>query len=275
MERTERLLNFSPLPLKLKPELTLNLTLELLRLRSKLPNIETTLPPSQATHALTPGLHLDARHVLWLPEHRTLVAADLHLGYVWAHRQAGQLLPISAPEDTIDRLEALVSEYHPAQLILLGDIVHRALPIPAIRLQLDNLRTRLAATTIRWIAGNHDRNLEPLLPDILLETELTLAPHLLIHGDQATSAILACLDPNAWLIMGHEHPAINVHDRVTTSVKCPCFLVAPRILILPAFSPWSAGSNIRTTQFLSPLARETQFTAAYAVLANHLLPIPL
>jgi metallophosphoesterase superfamily enzyme len=75
--------------------------------------------------------------------------------------------------------------------------------------------------------------------------------------------------------MGHEHPAINIHDRVTTSLKCPCFLTAPRLLILPAFSPWSAGSNIRSAQFLSPLARETHFTQAYAVLATRILPISL
>jgi hypothetical protein len=154
----------------------------------------------------------------------------------------------------------------------LGDIVHRALSIPGIRLQLEVLRTRLSATTIRWIAGNHDRNLQPLLPGIPLESELNLGPHLLIHGDQATPTRR---NPDGWLIMGHEHPAINVHDRVTTSVKCPCFLVGPRILILPAFSPWSAGSNIRSAEFLSPLARKTQFTDAYAVLAGRILPIPL
>ena len=247
--------------------------LELPRLNLRL--IETTASPTLGVHALTPSLHLDARHVLWLPGHRALVAADLHLGYAWAQRHAGQLLPISAPDNTIDRLAALVSEYRPAQLILLGDIVHRALPIPAIREQLETLLTRLSATTLRFIAGNHDRNLQPLLPGIPLEPELTLTPHLLIHGDQAETKTLSHLTPASWLIMGHEHPAITIHDRVTTSVKCPCFLVAPRILILPAFSPWSAGSNIRSSQFLSPLARETHFTDAYAILASRILPISL
>jgi putative SbcD/Mre11-related phosphoesterase len=236
-------------------------------------------------HALTPGLYLDARHVLWLPDERTLVAADLHLGYAWAHRHAGQLLPISAPDDTIDRLAALAAEYCAEQVVLLGDIVHRAVPVPAIRDELEALCSRLAAVTIRWIAGNHDRHLASLLREyglasIRLEAELTLGRHLLTHGAEEDSAAaascLAQLDPGAgWLIMGHEHPAIHLHDRVTTSVKCPCFLAGSPILILPAFSGWSAGSNVRSSRFLSAFAREAVFSHAYAILAGRILPVRL
>jgi putative SbcD/Mre11-related phosphoesterase len=238
-------------------------------------------PPS---HPLAPGLHLDARRVLWLPDARTLVAADLHLGYVWAHRHAGQLLPISAPDDTIDRLALLVAEYCPAQLVLLGDIVHRALPLPAIREQLESLAARLASVTIRWITGNHDRRLESLLskcglPGIRLEAEMNLPPHLLMHGDQAGSATaarcLARLDPAGWLIIGHEHPAIHLHDRIASSVKCPCFLAGSQILVLPAFSSWAAGCNIRSSTFLSAFAREAIFSHAYAILAGRILPVAL
>jgi metallophosphoesterase superfamily enzyme len=75
--------------------------------------------------------------------------------------------------------------------------------------------------------------------------------------------------------MGHEHPAIHLHDRVTTSVKCPCFLTGPRILILPAFSSWAAGSNVRSTPFLSAFAREALFSHAYAIVAGRILPVPL
>jgi metallophosphoesterase superfamily enzyme len=75
--------------------------------------------------------------------------------------------------------------------------------------------------------------------------------------------------------MGHEHPAIHLHDHVTTSVKCPCFLAGPRILVLPAFSGWAAGSNIRSSRFLSAFARHATFTHAYAILAERILPVSL
>jgi DNA ligase-associated metallophosphoesterase len=230
-------------------------------------------------------MHLDPRHVLWLPDEGALVAADLHLGYAWAQRHAGQLLPISAPDDTIDRLAALAAEYRPAQIVLLGDIVHSAVPIPAIREQLESLAARLASVSIRWIAGNHDRHLESLLrqcglSSVRLETELALGPHLLTHGaveDAATAArCLARLQPGAgWLIMGHEHPAIHLHDGIATSLKCPCFLAGSRVLVLPAFSRWAAGSNVRTSAFLSAFARGAAFSNAYAILAGRILPVSL
>ena len=245
--------------------------------------IDTAAPPCQSRHFLEPGLHLDARHVLWLPAERTLVAADLHLGYAWAHRHAGNLLPL-APDDTIDRLSSLVADYQPAQLVLLGDIVHRAIPVPALREQITALAARLVNIRIRWIAGNHDRRLQRLLEEcgldgIRLETELALGPNFLTHGDETDPAtaigIQTRLDASGWLIMGHEHPAIRLHDRIATSVKCACFLAGPGILILPAFSRWSAGSDIRNGQFLSAHARQASFTHAYAILAGRVLPVSL
>ena len=53
---------------------------------------------------LKPDLVLDARRAVWLAAERTLVVADLHFGYVWAQRQNGQLLPLSASDDTAERL---------------------------------------------------------------------------------------------------------------------------------------------------------------------------
>ena len=236
-------------------------------------------------HCLAPGLHLDARNVLWLAEERTLVAADLHLGYVWAHRHAGQLLPITAPDDTIERLAVLAVEYGAEQVVLLGDIVHQAVPVQALREQLEMLLARLASVSVRWVAGNHDRDLVLLLRamglgGIELEGEIMLGPHLLTHGAEVDSVVagrcIGRLQPGVgWLIMGHEHPAIHLHDRITTSIKCPCFLVGAPILILPAFSRWSAGANVRSSQFLSAFAREAAFSHAFAILGGRILPVPL
>jgi len=235
--------------------------------------------PIPAILSIAPGLHLDARRILWLPEERTLVAADLHLGYAWAQRHAGQLLPISAPDDTIDRLAALAAEYRPDQVVLLGDIVHRAVPVPAVREQLELLSTRLGPVTIRWIAGNHDRGLEDLLGGVRLESEAAIGFHILTHGAEedceAAARCLGRLGPAGWLIMGHEHPAIHLHDGVTTSVKCACFLAAARILVLPAFSGWAAGSNVRGPGFLSAFARGAVFSDAYAILGRRILRVAL
>ena len=84
-------------------------------------------------HEFAPGMWLDARRALWIPEARLLAVADLHLGYAWAHRHAGQLMPITARDTTAERLRALVEDYKPQRLVLLGDIVHRAVPVKPVK----------------------------------------------------------------------------------------------------------------------------------------------
>jgi putative SbcD/Mre11-related phosphoesterase len=234
-----------------------------------------------STHILAPGLHLDARRILWMPEERALVAADLHLGYAWAHRHAGQLMPVTAPDDAVERLAALAAEFSARQVVLLGDIVHRAVPVPSLREELAMLAARLAGRRVRWIVGNHDRDLETLLPEVMLESEITLGAHRLTHGAEETAPPHASHASHAshagqaggWLVIGHEHPAIHLHDGIATGVKVPCFLAGARVLILPAFSQWAAGANVRNGHFLSAIANGTRFTHAFALIAGRILPV--
>jgi putative SbcD/Mre11-related phosphoesterase len=230
------------------------------------------------------GIWIDARRAVWLEKEQTLAVADLHLGYAWAHRHAGQLLPLSASESTMERLTALVHHYRPRQLAILGDVVHAAVPVSALEEELRRLCQELGGRlALRLLAGNHDRSLAPLLKrcgiDMDLIRSLEAGPHLLIHGDETAGEsperLLEKVDARGgWILMGHEHPALRVGDGIT-SVKCPCFLIAPGLLVLPAFSEWAAGANIRGGNFLSPLANFAKFREAYALLNEKLLPVRL
>jgi putative SbcD/Mre11-related phosphoesterase len=237
-----------------------------------------------ASYELQSGVCLDARHALWLARERALVLADLHLGYVWAQRHAGLLLPLSAPDDTIGRLENLLKSYRPRAVVLLGDIVHRATRIPEVRRELGCLKTALQEVeTVSWVAGNHDRALGALLAssgiDCELQRQIVLGPHLLLHGDaepgyEEWQAWAAQRGAGGLIIMGHEHPAIRLGDGLVTA-KCPCFLAGPRVLILPAFSGWAAGVSIHQGQFMSGLAAAADFDRAVAIVAGKLLPVPV
>src|SRR5438132_1492813 len=66
------------------------------------------------------GVVFDARRAVYFREHDLLAIADLHLGYAWAHRAEGQLLPVSKADDALTRLRALVDDYKPARLVILG-----------------------------------------------------------------------------------------------------------------------------------------------------------
>src|SRR5450432_4047786 len=110
---------------------------------------------------LAPGLWLDARRAAWLEEQRTLLVADLHLGYAWAHRQRGNLLPIGTAEDTLDRLQSLATEYTPREIIVLGDVIHSAVTEVTVLAELRRLHA--LGAPVRLIAGNHDSQLAPML----------------------------------------------------------------------------------------------------------------
>lgn len=239
---------------------------------------------SRARLELSPGLWLDARRAVWLEEERALLVADLHLGYAWSHRQQGNLLPIAGTEDTLDRLQALAAEYQPSEIIVLGDIIHTAVTEEAVLADLRRLHDLAGGVPVRLITGNHDAQLASMLElaglDAPLHEDIVFDGHLLLHGHGSDDrdADFRCREAarrGGRVILGHEHPAITLSDGVATTVRCPCFLVGDDILVLPAFSPWSAGTNVRHGVFLSPFIRRANLTQTVAIVANRLLPMPM
>lgn len=235
---------------------------------------------SHTLHRLAPGVVLDARGAAFLEDTRTLAVADLHLGYAWAHRHRGQLLPLSAPDDTTARLLTLVREYRPQTLAILGDIVHATVPVADFRVELGRFLLALEAeTALCLIAGNHDRWLGSAIARTL-QRSATVGAHHLIHGDgiseEAARQLLA--DTKAaggYVLLGHEHPAIRISDHVAHHARVPCFLTGDHWLALPAFTSWSSGSNVRLGTYLSPFPVIAPPRKAIALLARKLLPIPL
>jgi putative SbcD/Mre11-related phosphoesterase len=231
-------------------------------------------------HELCPGLMLDARRAVYLENERVLAVADLHLGYAWAHRHRGQLLPLSMPDDTESRLTALLDDYQPRTLAILGDIVHEAVPVREFREDLTRVLDALAARTeLCLIAGNHDRRLAREVRFPLL-AEWSAGPHRLRHGDGrdedvAKTWLAEAATAGGRLIIGHEHPALTVSDQVAHFARVPCFYDAPPLLIIPAFSQWAAGNNVRRGDFLSAVAQVATPLRAFPILAGKLLPLPL
>jgi putative SbcD/Mre11-related phosphoesterase len=234
---------------------------------------------------LDAGIRLDARRAIWLEEERLLAVSDLHIGYAWVHRHGGNLLPLAAHDAIVRRLDALVADYHPRCVALVGDIVHRAVSIAAMRDELCELFGGLCdRAELLLIAGNHDKRLADVLHEcaitIPLADELRVGPHLLIHGDRCDSAwamreFAAAEGRRGRIICGHAHPAIRVSDGVATSAKCPCFAIAGPLVVLPAFTAWSAGTDVRSTRFFEGLPSERPIERAVAIVADKLLPMKL
>src|SRR4051794_40977310 len=137
---------------------------------------------------LADDMWLDARRAIWFPSLRLLAVADLHLGYAWAARHAGNLFPVAGADETLERLISLQKDYQPEVFAVLGDVVQRAVPIPQLHEELSRfLQTLSARSEVVLVQGNHDRNLSRLLEEwrlpVQLRSEYRSGEHLLTHGD--------------------------------------------------------------------------------------------
>ena len=187
------------------------------------------LLPTQALVA--ENVILDSRLALIHTRERWLAIADLHFGYELSQRAAGSLVPLWGMDSIEQRLVALLDDFQPDRLLIVGDLVHdRAAGKEATAL-LARLSTRCEVIAI---AGNHDRRLGGEIPFVdSWQTDRFHFHH--GHCEAETSGKIQ--------IIGHHHPAAALRDGAGLHLKLPALVQGKSCWILPAFSPWSAGTT--------------------------------
>jgi putative SbcD/Mre11-related phosphoesterase len=148
------------------------------------------------------------------PKTKTLLIADPHLGWEMQLQEKG----IHVPSQTIkilNKLTAIIMEYQPNRLVILGDVKYTVVShefgewqdIPDFFKKLEGLIGSIAV-----VRGNHDANLEPLLPEkveFLPATGVVISDVGVFHGHKWPSpALLGCKT----LVMGHLHPVVVFRD---------------------------------------------------------------
>lgn len=179
-----------------------------------------------------PQVWLDTRLALWLAEPRLLVVADLHWGYAASHQASGNLLPSWGDGDLAARLRSLVADYRPAEMIWLGDSLHTL----EGRGPAENF-LRASSTPVTMLSGNHDRRWRLSHSAADLPTSLRRGGFFMHHGHLPLTVPAGECE-----ITGHHHPAMAWNDGAGGRLKLPALVASKRRLILPAFSPWAAGS---------------------------------
>jgi metallophosphoesterase superfamily enzyme len=175
-----------------------------------------------------PGLWLDARLALWLATSRTLVVADLHWGFAESHRIRGNLLPAWGDADIANRLRSLIADYQPAEMIWLGDSLHTVAGRTAAEEFLGTVGIPVAI-----VVGNHDRRWSRAAG----LASVRRGNCVLHHGDRDFQSAAEEIE-----VVGHYHPAVSWGDGAGTRLKLPALVKSNRRIILPAFSPWAAGT---------------------------------
>src|SRR5690606_22856514 len=183
---------------------------------------------------------------LLLPDYKTLIIADWHLGKSTHFRKAGIFMPSASADKDVLRIQSLLDRYAVDTLVFLGDFFHSDLNSEwwgVERLCATNRSTHFILTR-----GNHD-----ILPDELMrKTTLEVVDHYTVapgiycsHHPQSA--------PPGWLnIAGHVHPGCLISNAGRQRYRLHCFYYYGQTLLLPAFGtltglhlmPHRSGSHI-------------------------------
>ncbi|WP_435007338.1 metallophosphoesterase [Tundrisphaera lichenicola] len=159
------------------------------------------------------------------PVERTAVIADVHLGYEWARASGGDCLPAHSLAETLAKLSTLLGRVPISRLVVAGDLVESPAPCRRTASDLRSLYEWLDDRGVEMVPvlGNHDPQRSSKIPLTLEVAGWTIA-----HGHRPIKATRT--------ISGHHHPVLRAGG-----LTAPCFVVGPRSIVLPAFTPNAAG----------------------------------
>lgn len=178
---------------------------------------------------------------LWVEEGRTLLVADLHLGYAWAQRRRGELGPV-VEGGARERLLALVEAGRPERVVLVGDIVHAPRPAAEERRMIEEtLRELGKRAELVCVLGNHDRAFAEEFAEFPAVREWRTEGVRVIHGDELPGGP----EEGVVTVVGHFHPVVKVKTASGASQRMAAFLEGRGLVVLPAFSGFSTGCDMR------------------------------
>jgi hypothetical protein len=187
---------------------------------------------------------------------KTLLIADPHIGWEMELQEKGIHVPSQTPK-ILNKLTAILSKYKPKQLVIVGDVKYTIVSselgewhdVPDFFAKLQSYIGDVAI-----VRGNHDANIEPLLPEnvkLLPATGIVIGDVGVFHGHKWPSpALLGCKT----LIMGHLHPVVVFRDpagfKVTRQVwmKVNCDTEALAKILLQKHKVKIEGSVAETLQ---------------------------
>jgi len=212
---------------------------------------------------------------VFFPKSKTLVLADLHLGYEAEMRAKGVHVPSQEFLVLYRRIVKILAHTKPKTVVVNGDFKHSFGHISDSEWrsarQLLELLTK--DRNVVLIVGNHDPVLFPIAEKfgVALQREYLVDDMLILHGDKLpqTTKEFSCI------VIGHEHPAISVSDGVRSELV-KCYLVGTwknkDLIVLPSMFSLTEGTDVLSEQFLSPFLSNVNDFFVYALSEGEVLP---
>lgn len=192
---------------------------------------------------------------LYNARENTIIVADLHLGYEGVLRSQGVMIPNYQKKIIKERLEKMIKKYEPDTIIVNGDFKHEF--GKNLRQEWrevgEMLEFLLQKSKVILIKGNHDNFLKTIASkfNVPVKMQMDMKGIIIAHGHVAVKG--------KKMILAHEHPSIHIRDKVGASLRLPCYMVSPSIIVMPAFSPLATGTDVPSAdadEYLSPILQE-------------------
>lgn len=179
---------------------------------------------------------------VYIKKHKTLLAADLHLGKSSLFRKEGIPVPAELANAELETLAGLIDRFKPDRLIIAGDLFHADADLDFIL--FEKWRKRFENLNIDLIRGNHDilHDEEYTSLNIQIHNEhLLFSRFLLTHKREAKIENKINYD---YIISAHVHPAVRLVGKGKQSLTLPCFYFGKKHGLLPAFGRFTGRALV-------------------------------
>jgi DNA ligase-associated metallophosphoesterase len=181
-------------------------------------------------------LVLGTEKFIYLPDYKTIVISDLHLGKIDHFRKHGIALPKVVSFEDIDRLRFILDAFDVQHCVFLGDLFHSEInKFWNIFIEFIKSMETIKFTLIK---GNHDilDSNEYESANIQVVDQMTLGKLLFTH-----ERVLAI---GYYNIHGHIHPAVTMRGKAKQSITLPCYYFEKDFAIIPAFGKFTGLARI-------------------------------
>ena len=178
---------------------------------------------------------------VFLPESRTLLVADVHIGKAISFRRLGVPVPSGTTCEMLAVLSGLVCRWEARRIVFLGDFLHsRHVQDSTTMLALVEWRSLHPTLEMTLVRGNHDdRAGDP--PGHLniqcVDEPLIFQSLALCHHPQTVAG--------HYVLAGHLHPCAGIGGAAHDWHRLPCFWFARDAAVLPAFGAFTGMHRIR------------------------------
>ena len=200
-------------------------------------------------------LRLNSDGSAFLPEHNTLLIADVHLGKSGVFRKAGIPTPQGLREKNLKQLINAFDTHPKSTVLFLGDVFH-GLQNKETR-SLQSLLLKYPKHTFILVKGNHDFDL-PEWEQLNVVNEWTIGKLHFLHeppgADFETDTPFSRanaqerfpnLTEDIFLVCGHLHPGVALRGRGRSRARIKAFFWNDWLCVLPAFGTFTGQHALK------------------------------